>query len=73
MAVLPEAVVEIAPSSEHSPLVSRQWIFAAAVLGLIIGLVAIIAITLAYKSCAAMGAADGTHRAGESGQPGGDQ
>jgi hypothetical protein len=44
MAVLPEAVVEIAPS-ERSPLVSRQWIFAAAVLGLIIGLVVIIAIT----------------------------
>jgi|GEM_PF-5501083 len=44
MAVLPEAVVEIAPS-ERSPLVSRQWIFAAAVLGLIIGLIVIIAIT----------------------------
>ncbi|MGH3667305.1 MAG: hypothetical protein ACRDU7_03395, partial [Acidimicrobiia bacterium] len=44
MAVLPEAVVEI-PTSERSPLVSRPWIFAAAVLGLIIGLVVIVAIT----------------------------
>ena len=44
MAVLPEAVVEIAPS-ERSPLVSRRWIFAAAVLGLIIGLIVIIAFT----------------------------
>jgi hypothetical protein len=44
MARLPEAVVEIAPS-ERPPLVSRPWIFAAAVLGLIIGLIVIIAIT----------------------------
>jgi hypothetical protein len=44
MAVLPEAVVEI-PTSERSQLVSRPWIFAAAVLGLIIGLVVIVAIT----------------------------
>ncbi|MGH8949103.1 MAG: hypothetical protein ACRDXF_09625, partial [Acidimicrobiia bacterium] len=44
MAVLPEAVVEV-PTSERSPLISRRLLFAATVLGMIIGLVVIIAIT----------------------------
>jgi len=41
---LPEAVVEI-PTAERSPLIARRWLFAAMVLGLIVGLVVIIAIT----------------------------
>ena len=44
MAVLPEAVVEI-PTSERSPLISRRWLLAATVLGMIIGLGVIVAIT----------------------------
>jgi hypothetical protein len=44
MTVLPEAVVEI-PTSERSPLISRRWLLAATVLGLIIGLGVIVAVT----------------------------
>ena len=41
---MPEAVVEI-PTAERSPLIARRWLFAAMVLGLIVGLVVIIANT----------------------------
>jgi len=44
MAVLPEAVVEI-PTSKRSPLISRRWLFAAMVVGLVIGLTVIVIIT----------------------------
>jgi len=41
---MPEAVVEI-PTSERSPTISRRWIFGATTVGLIAGLVVIIATT----------------------------
>jgi hypothetical protein len=41
---MPEAVVEI-PTSERSPTISRRWIFVATTVGLIAGLVVIIATT----------------------------